>query len=191
MLRPGVDGHIQAHLKSGKKFPRNLTRLVFFFFLLENYYFTILWWPGILSNWLFNSMTCLTLLLPRSLLLHWPAFSCHLWSLNSLQVPFHIVFYDCFFLGLFAFHSISGWYLLITCCHLPPCSSFQNVFKLTLLLWELVPSTCFLGFSACSKVINFPPKSAIPSVLRNGRIIKNLDVIIYSYPFSPWHPINQ
>ena len=32
MLRPGVDGHIQAHLKSGKKFPRNLTRLVFFFF---------------------------------------------------------------------------------------------------------------------------------------------------------------
>ena len=24
MLRPGVDGHIQAHLKSGKKFPRNL-----------------------------------------------------------------------------------------------------------------------------------------------------------------------
>ena len=35
MLRPGVDGHIQAHLKSGKKFPRNLTRLVFFFFIGE------------------------------------------------------------------------------------------------------------------------------------------------------------
>lgn len=95
------------------------------------------------------------LLLPRSLLLHWPAFSCHLWSLNSLQVPFHVVFYDCFFLGFFSFHTISGWYLLITCCHLPPCSCFQNVFKLTLLLWELVPPTCFLGFSACSKVINF------------------------------------
>lgn len=138
-------------------------------------------------------MTFLTLPLPRSLQFQWPAFSCHLWSLDSLQVPFPVVFYDCVFLGLWSFHSISGWYLLITCCHLPPRSSFQNVFKLTLLLWELVPSTCFLGFSACSKVIKFPPKSAIPSVLRNGRIIKNLDVIIYSYLFltlTPHQSIN-
>lgn len=139
-------------------------------------------------------MTCLTLLLPRSLLLHWPAFFCHLWSLNSLQVPFHVVFYDCFFLGFFSFHTISGWYLLITCCHLPPCSCFQNVFKLTLLLWELVPPTCFLGFSACSKVINFPPKSAIPSVLRNGRIIKKLGcyhiLLSFSHPDTPHQSIN-